>query len=161
VTKKLTEKHKEKIRQAHLGKKRPLRSKRWSRKISKALTGKKRKPFSRKHRRNIAKTHRGVKSNFWKGGITSEHLKIRASIEHRLWRESVFARDNWTCQKCLERGGELHPHHIKNFARYLKLRFVVDNGITFCKEDHDKFHKIYGKKNNTKEQVEKFLKKML
>ncbi len=158
---KRTESHKKRLSESHKGKKRPPRSKDWGKKISKALTGRKRKPFSEKHRRNIAKTHKGAKSNFWKGGITPKHLVIRASIEHRLWRESVFARDNWTCQKYGTRGRELHPHHIKNFAEYPELRFAIDNGITLSKKAHDGFHKIYGKKNNTKEQLEKFLGKML
>ncbi len=98
----------------------------------------------------------------FKGGITPENHKIRSSIEIRLWREAVFARDAWTCQKCgsmSEKGKAiyLHSHHIKNFAEYPELRFAIDNGITFCKKCHDLFHKIYGRRNNTKEQLEEFL----
>jgi len=78
-------------------------------------------------------------------------------IDFRLWRESVFARDNFTCQKCSDRGGNLHPHHIKNFAQFQELRFAIDNGITFCKECHRIFHKKYGIKNNTQEQINEFL----
>lgn len=99
----------------------------------------------------------GYKNPNWKGGITPENSKIRHSIEYRLWRESVFARDNWTCQKTKVKGGNLHPHHIKNFAEYPELRFAIDNGITFSKKTHDKFHKKYGRKNNTLEQVIEFL----
>lgn len=68
----------------------------------------------------------------WRGGVTTEHTKIRMSIEYRLWREAVFARDNWTCQECGIKGGELHPHHIKPFALYPELRFAIDNGQTLC-----------------------------
>lgn len=93
----------------------------------------------------------------WKGGVTTENKKIRHSIEFDLWRISVFSRDNWTCQKCLVKGGYLHPHHILNFAQYPELRFAIDNWITFCREHHKDFHHIYGNKNNTQEQVNEFL----
>lgn len=93
----------------------------------------------------------------WKGGISKESDKIRQSIEGRLWRETVFARDNWTCQKTGIKGGILVAHHIQNFAQYPELRFAIDNGITLSKRAHKEFHKKYGIKNNTKEQLEEFL----
>lgn len=99
----------------------------------------------------------GEKSGNWKGGITPINKTIRNSIDFRLWREAVFARDNWTCQKTGIRGGRLHAHHIKNFAKYPELRFAIDNGITFSKETHREFHKKYGIKNNNDEQLEEFL----
>ncbi len=74
--------------------------------------------------------------------ITFEGKRIRMSIEYRLWRESVFARDNWTCQKCGKRGRiELNAHHIKSFAKYPEFRFAIDNGITYCRECHYKLHR--------------------
>ncbi len=120
-------------------------TKEWNRKVSKAKSGKPRPDIT------------GARCHLWKGGITSKTEKIRKSIEFRLWRESVFARDNWICQKCQERGDKLHPHHIQNFAQYPELRFAIDNGITFCKKCHKVFHKKYGFRNNTREQLKKFL----
>ncbi len=111
-----------------------------------------------KTKKSISESNKGEKHYNYKGGITPENRRIRRGIETRLWRESVFARDNFTCQKCRERGGKLHPHHIKNFADYPELRFAIDNGITFCKDCHIEFHKKYGYKNNTKEQLEEFIK---
>jgi len=104
------------------------------------------KPFSK-----------GSQNPSWKGGIASENKKIRASIEYRLWREAVFARDNYTCQKYGIRGGKLHPHHIKNFSDYPELRFAIDNGITLSKKAHNEFHKIYGRENNNEKQLKEFL----
>ena len=93
----------------------------------------------------------------YKNGNSSENELIRKSIQSRLWRESVFSRDNWTCQKYGIKGGELHPHHIKNFAQFPELRFAIDNGVTLSEKAHREFHKKYGIKNNTQEQLIEFL----
>ncbi len=94
----------------------------------------------RKHtieiRKKISELQRGENGAGWKGGITPINKTIRASIESRLWREAVFARDNWTCQKCKQKGGKIHAHHIKPFAKYSELRFAIDNGLTLCKQCH-------------------------
>lgn len=87
-------------------------------------------------RKKMSAGKRGNKNPFWKGGKDSEARRIRQRIEYRLWREAVFARDNWTCQKCEERGGKLHSHHIKSFAEYPELRFAIDNGETLCQDCH-------------------------
>lgn len=99
----------------------------------------------------------GDKNGNWKGGITPKNKKIRNSIEYRLWRKAIFERDNFTCQKCGEHGGKLMAHHINNFTDFSELRLAIDNGITLCKKCHTEFHKKYGYKNNTKEQLEEFL----
>lgn len=113
-------------------------------------------------RKQISKKMRGKNNPFWKNGISTENHKIRRSVEIRLWRESVFERDNWTCQKCDRRSKKedrviLHSHHIKNFAKYPELRTSIENGITLCKKCHNGFHKKYGVKNNTIKQLKEFL----
>ena len=101
---------------------------------------------------------RGENNGNWKGGITPTLQRIRNSIELHLWREAVFARDNWTCQKCWDnKGGNLNAHHIKTFANYPELRVAIDNGITFCKDCHKEFHRLFGKKDNDEGQIKKFL----
>lgn len=102
------------------------------------------------------KWHKGVNTYNWKG-ITPENQKIRTSIEYKLWRKSVFERDNFICQKTGISGGELVAHHIQNFAEFPELRLAIDNGITLSKKSHKKFHDIYGRRNNTKEQLLEFL----
>ncbi len=117
--------------------------------------------FSFKTRKKISKTHKKLvkmgKCHLWKGGICPKNLAIRKSLEFKLWRESVFARDNWTCQKYKIRGIRLATHHIQNFSQFPELRFVIDNGITLSDKAHREFHKRFGVKNNNYSQIIKFL----
>jgi len=90
--------------------------------------------------------HEGMKGKDnpkWAGGITPKNTKIRNSKNGVKWKNDVFARDNWTCQKCGQRGGDLNAHHIKPFAEFPKLRFDLDNGITLCKPCHKKEHNTF------------------
>ncbi len=86
---------------------------------------------------------RGDKNSKWKGGITPVNKQIRQSIEYKNWRRECFKRDNFTCQKCGGKGIFLEVHHIKPFAEFPKLRFIVGNGVTLCVGCHEKidFHK--------------------
>lgn len=56
-------------------------------------------------------------------------------------RQLVFARDNYTCQKCGELGGSLHCHHIDPVKNNPIESADVDNCITLCKECHKWVHK--------------------
>jgi 5-methylcytosine-specific restriction endonuclease McrA len=172
---KFTEEHKEKLRQSKLkkptkywlGRKRPdigkilsifnkgkKLSEETKRKIGIASTG--RKP-SLETRKKMSESSKGEKSYWWKGGISKTNKLIRAGLDFSIWRESVFLRDNWTCQVCLQRGGELHPHHIKSFAYYPELRFDINNGVTLCKSCH-KLTDNYANKKRTQEEINKKIK---
>lgn len=100
---------------------------------------------------------RGENHPGWGGDETLEHERIRRRIEYKIWRQTIFLRDNWTCQKCKQKGGKLNVHHIFNFADFSDLRISADNGITLCKNCHKKFHGMFGVKNNTRKKLIKFL----
>lgn len=89
-----------------------------------------------------AKYQSGERRYNWKGGISyrNENVRIRGSIQIRLWRNAVYARDSFTCQECGKTSTELNAHHIKPFSSHPGLRFAIDNGITLCKKCHSKKH---------------------
>lgn len=74
----------------------------------------------------------------WQGGKTPEIRRIRNSLENKLWRAEVFARDKYECQICGVTGKLLAANHIKKFSDFPELRFELTNGITLCDECHVK-----------------------
>jgi len=153
---KLTDEHRVKLSFVHTG---VLLSPYHREQIGKGGRGIK-KPFSKEHCINISIANTGKigeLASHYIDGRTPENIKIRNSIEMKLWRDSCFARDGYTDQKTGIKGGKLTAHHIQNFSSYPELRFAIDNGITLSVESHRAFHKKYGIKNNTKEQLLEFL----
>lgn len=100
-----------------------------------------RRLVSEETRKKMSDAHKGEKASCWKGGITSQNHRVRDSFQYRNWRLKIFKRDNFTCQGCKKVGGRLEAHHIKSFAKYLELRFCIDNGVTLCKDCHKQIHK--------------------
>lgn len=90
------------------------------------------------------------KSPSWKGGITPLVNQIRHCFKYRQWRSDVFTRDDFTCQKCGKRGGDLEAHHLKEFNLILKANNIktleealvreelwnINNGRTLCLKCH-------------------------
>jgi len=158
--KKLSKKTREKMSLIRIGIKLSEETKR---KISEGRKGKKNWNYGKTRpmevRKKISESTKGDKAHAWKGGITPKNIMIRTGIESRLWHKAVFQRDDFICQKYGIKGGKLNAHHINNFADFPELRTAIDNGITLSEKAHKEFHKIYGKKNNTKEQLQEFLSK--
>ena len=55
------------------------------------------------------------------------------------WRKSVYKRDKFRCQmpNCMS-NFRLQAHHIRKCSSESSLRYDVDNGITLCRECHEK-----------------------
>lgn len=79
----------------------------------------------------------------WKSAFT----RVFDDPKYKQWRLAVFKRDGFKCQmpKCSGVCKKLNAHHIKKWAQYPELRFVVGNGITLCEICHEA---IYGKEEN-------------
>ena len=71
-------------------------------------------------------------------GLSSANELLRKSAAYKSWRLAVFERDDYTCQECLQRGGELNADHIKPFAFFQEGRFDTGNGRTLCIQCHRK-----------------------
>ena len=104
----------------------------------------------------------GINIEDFQGFSTTEQHMARNNTYYKEWKKKVFERDDYTCQCCGKRGGNLNAHHLYNFAEYEDLRYNVENGITFCEKCHlvnypNSFHSIYGEKNNTPEQVYEYI----
>jgi len=82
------------------------------------------------------KLRTGENNYKWKGGVSTENHKIRHSVEYKLWRKSVFERDNYTCVWCGIKNCTFNADHINPFSLYPELRFAIDNGRTLCVPCH-------------------------
>lgn len=101
--------------------------------------------------------NKGERASNWRGGITSLLQQIRHCPKIREWREAVFRRDNYTCQRCRIKNGNgkttyLEAHHRKSFRQIIgennitdleqalecKELWEVNNGLTLCGKCHDK-----------------------
>jgi len=78
----------------------------------------------------------GEKNGNYKNGLSAEIQLPRKSTKYKNWRKAVFERDHYTCRKCYKKGGYLQAHHIKEWADYPKLRYMVSNGQTLCLRCH-------------------------
>lgn len=97
----------------------------------------------------ISNSTKRENGNNWKGGLTDKYHIIRNCMEYKLWRKSVFERDNYCCRMCGDHNydgrGEsiyIHAHHLKSFANFPELRFSIDNEITLCLDCHKEVHRV-------------------
>ena len=86
----------------------------------------------------------GKKNPNWKDVLEKRYIHQCNTRKYKKWRLAIFTRDNHTCQNCKKVGGYLIAHHIKGWAKYPKLRFIINNGITLCYKCHREFHKNNG-----------------
>lgn len=147
-----------KMSEWHTGKKKP-----W---VKSPTKGKK---LTISHRKHISEKHLQNREKYpnWKGGVYPIHLRIRDSLKYKLWRESVFRINNWSCQNCNKKG-YVEIHHKKSFSSILEelkkgegienlyekaMNYVplwdIENGQCLCEGCHKKTD-TYGKNTYNK-----------
>jgi 5-methylcytosine-specific restriction endonuclease McrA len=121
-------------------------------KLKRNLTPKIRKRMSDFRKANPIKYwlgKRGKEIPAYKHGKSRVYTTGYNSPQYRIWRKSVFDRDNHTCQKCGFHGskGYITAHHIKSFAHFPKLKYKLYNGLTLCEECHKLTDNYKGRAN--------------
>jgi len=94
-------------------------------------------------KKTSTETVKGEGHHNWKGGVVKLHNKLRSSPYYVTWRNAVYARDRWNCQKCgvhCAKGNSV-AHHVEDFANNLEQRFEVLNGETLCRKCHINHHR--------------------
>lgn len=109
-------------------------------KVGESKIGKARSLITRQRMSKTIRQKYGLK-------ITSDRRDLMQRIEYKLWRKSVYQRDDYTCQICKKRGGRLEADHIKPFSRFPELRYAIDNGRTLCVSCHSKTDTYGGRIN--------------
>lgn len=98
-------------------------------------------------KQKIAVKRAGENNGNWKGGVTPVNRAIRTSKKYKIWRDSVFIRDKYTCVLCSSTCCELNADHIKPFSLFPELRFELSNGRTLCVPCHKNTDTYAGKIN--------------
>lgn len=101
----------------------------------------------------------GENSPNWRPWITPEEREQRRDMyQQKLWRDKVYARDEYACKCCGDsRGGNLHAHHVIPHSADRGLAWEVWNGLTMCETCHTSFHKQYGYTKCTKQDLFDFI----
>ena len=168
---------KENVRKAHIGAKRSLEARakmsawqkgrklpqstiekmmKWRRKHpTRYWLGKK---MSKETRLKMSLKRKGSLNSNWKGGISNLINNLRTCEKYYQWRNKIYTRDLYTCQKCFQKGnGNLEAHHspeiskilLENKIDTLEKAFLcqklwnINNGTTLCENCH---HIIHGRK---------------
>ncbi len=90
--------------------------------------------LSEETKKKISLAKRGVPSPRNKGLTPKNKLernRFRTEMQKR-----IFERDDYTCQLCGVKGGDLQVDHIQSWAEYVELRFSMDNCRTLCASCH-------------------------
>lgn len=82
---------------------------------------------------------KGNRTHLWKGGIIRKDFKKNNQqriLFRNLIRKKVIERDNYTCQVCKKRGGNLQVDHIQPWTEFVESRFDMSNCRTVCISCH-------------------------
>jgi len=93
----------------------------------------------RERRRNWGlQNRRAEQSSFWRGGVSTERELVGAWT--RRMAPQVHQKFNYVCQRCGQRGGQLHAHHLVPVYADESLAYDFENLVSLCKDCHEHIH---------------------
>jgi thymidylate synthase (FAD) len=95
--------------------------------------------LSESHREAIRAARSGERSNFWRGGLSTERANVGRWTREQA--PSVHRRFDYTCHRCNRRGGRLHAHHIVPVWRAPDLARDRRNLVSLCEHCHRAVHR--------------------
>lgn len=78
--------------------------------------------------------------------------------QFKQWARAVKCRDNYTCGICGVNGGGvyLEAHHKNGWNAFPDDRYLIQNGVTLCKNCHRSFHDQFDYGGNTEYQYNQY-----
>lgn len=113
------------------------------------------------YKTEFGKSKIGPKSPTWNSNLSDEQRTSNYYGRGRRfdeWAASVKKTYDYTCQKCLKKGGNLKSHHILPWSLYPKQRYRIKNGICLCNDCHIEYHKNFKLKQCCRSTMNDFLK---
>jgi len=99
--------------------------------------------------------NRGITAEKFNGFTTAISKAERTKFDDSGVRQQCYENANYRCNiyNCNDK---LNAHHLNSWHTHKEERFDINNLVCLSKQAHKTFHRIYGNKNNTKEQYEEF-----
>jgi hypothetical protein len=79
------------------------------------------------------KVRRCAQINTWRGGITSEYMRVRNSPETKAWRLAVFARDGFKCvitNAHIQQACDSYPCWLTTSSEYILIAQIPTSYLT-------------------------------
>jgi thymidylate synthase (FAD) len=110
--------------------------------------------FTDEQKQVIKEARSREKSNFWRGGISTDRANIGRWTREQA--SKVHQKYSFTCQKCGESSSNLVAHHILPVTQYPEKAKEFTNLITVCNECHKEIHSsVHNEENFAKEVLER------
>jgi len=112
--------------------------------------------MSEEQKVKLSCTNQGIDVEDFKGFTTSLLKKERSKFSNSGLKTQCFENADYTCDLYSAKGDKVNAHHLDSWHDNEDKRFELSNLVCLSEAGHRTFHKIYGNKNNTKEQYEEF-----